>query len=249
MIIPPRNQWPKVFPPATPEQEAVADDWMKYWLGILPDKYGFVETFNHGYPLAHTPKDCLRTLDIGAGLGEHLRHEALTDEQKANYYALEIRENVAENLRRSHPQINTIVGSCEERLPFEDHYFDRIIAIHVLEHLRNLPAALGEILRLLNPTSGVFNVVIPCEGGLMYGLGRRLTSQRVFEKRYNRPYQELIQRDHVNTAREVRDQLGEYFFIQNRRYFPIYLPTIHFNLCIGLTATAKRSSSRSSSDA
>jgi ubiquinone/menaquinone biosynthesis C-methylase UbiE len=34
-------------------------------------------------------------------------------------------------------------------MPFEDGYFDRVIAIHVLEHLPDLPRALREISRLM----------------------------------------------------------------------------------------------------
>ena len=35
-----------------------------------------------------------------------------------------------------------------------DGYFDRILAVHVLEHLPNLPAAIRECYRLCNKTKG-----------------------------------------------------------------------------------------------
>ena len=50
------------------------------------------------------------------------------------------------------------VADCQQRLPFEDGSFDRALAIHVLEHLPNLPAAVAEIHRLLKP-SGRFVVL------------------------------------------------------------------------------------------
>jgi hypothetical protein len=42
------------------------------------------------------------------------------------------------NIRTRHPQINAIVGDCQQRLEFDDGYFDRILPTHVLEHLPNL---------------------------------------------------------------------------------------------------------------
>jgi ubiquinone/menaquinone biosynthesis C-methylase UbiE len=63
-----------------------------------------------------------------------------------------------------------IVGDCEDRIDVPEQFFDRIIAIHVLEHLTNLPKALDELVRVLAP-GGRLSVVIPCEGGLLYFLG------------------------------------------------------------------------------
>jgi ubiquinone/menaquinone biosynthesis C-methylase UbiE len=44
-------------------------------------------------------------------------------------------------------------------------HFDRLIAIHVLEHLPNLPRAIDECHRVLK-LGGKFAVVIPCDPGL-----------------------------------------------------------------------------------
>ena len=57
---------------------------------------------------------------------------------------------------RAHPGVNTICADCQTRMPFDDGYFDRILAVHVLEHLPNLPAALDEIYRLCNKKTGHF---------------------------------------------------------------------------------------------
>ena len=62
---------------------------MKYWHEVLPRRFGLVERFNHSYAVRHAPSRFRRTLEIGAGLGEHLHHERLTGEQEENYYALE----------------------------------------------------------------------------------------------------------------------------------------------------------------
>ena len=77
-----------------------------------------------------------------------------------------------------------------------------MLAIHVLEHLPNLPAALEEIARVLRP-SGRFAFVIPCEGGLLYSLGRRFTVKRMFEKRYGVSYDWHIKSEHLNIPKEI----------------------------------------------
>src|SRR5437879_11379988 len=157
-----------------------------------------IEKFNQGYVVQHAPINFLTTLEIGAGLGEHLNYEKLSENQQKNYVALELRETMAEQIKSRFPNVQTVVGDCQQTLPFPDGYFDRIIAIHVLEHLPNLPAAIKEMYRLCNKQQGVFSIVIPCEGGLAYSLARKISAQRIFEKRYKQSYKWFIEREHVN---------------------------------------------------
>ena len=55
---------------------AVRDAFMARWLEYLPRRGGFVERFNHGYPL-RGGATAGRTLEIGAGLGAHIEFENL----------------------------------------------------------------------------------------------------------------------------------------------------------------------------
>lgn len=234
-------KWPKVFPPLTPEQQLISNDFMKHWHEVLSShqEYGLIERFNHHYVTKHAPKNFLTTLEIGAGLGEHLKYEHLSNDQKKNYVALEMRENMAAKIKQSHPNIQTLVGDCQEVLPFSDGHFDRILAIHVLEHLPNLPAAIKEMHRLCNKQAGYFSVVIPCEGGLAYTLGRKLSAKRIFEKRYKQPYKWFIEREHINKPNEILEELMPYFYIEHKSFFPFLLPIVNFNLCIGITLRPK----------
>jgi len=231
------KKWPKVLPELTHEQQTISDDFMKYWHEILASRssYSVIEKFNHGYVIKHSPKEFLRTLEIGAGLGEHLSRENLSTPQKQNYVALEYREKMAAKIQERHPLVTTFVGDCQNPLPYEDNHFDRILAIHVLEHLPNLPAAIKEMYRLCNKERGYFSVVIPCEGGLAYTLARRISAQRIFERIYKQPYKWLIEREHINKPNEIFSELAPYFEICHRRYFPLILPVVNFNLCIGIT--------------
>jgi SAM-dependent methyltransferase len=229
-----------VVPPLTEEQKRISDDFMKYWHEVLPRKYGLVDDFNHRYVVRHRPPSFCTTLEIGAGLGEHLAYEELTGEQTQKYVALELRENMADLIRQRFPKVQTCVGDCQAGLPYPSGSFDRVVAVHVLEHLPNLPAAIREAHRLCHPAHGIFSVVIPCEAGLAYGLARRLSAQRIFEKRYQQSYSWFIRREHLNRPAEILRELAPYFEIVHRSYFPLGVPWIWCNLCIGLTLRPRK---------
>jgi SAM-dependent methyltransferase len=74
------------------------------------------------------------------------------------------------------------VGDCQERLEFPDNHVDRALALHVLEHLPNLPAAVRELHRVCSKQHGRLRIVIPTEGGLAYGIARRISAQRFSER-------------------------------------------------------------------
>jgi SAM-dependent methyltransferase len=230
------TKWPKTLEPLTREQEATYDDFMKRWHEILPRRYGLIERFNHSFPVRHSCPGFRRTIEIGAGLGEHLRYETLSGEQQEGYFAVELRENMAEQIRAKFPRIEAIVGDCQNRLPFSDGHFDRYVAVHVLEHLPDLPGCVREAWRLLDKQHGQLLAVIPCEGGAMYSLARRISAQRIFERTYGMPYAPFIAREHLNRPHEILAQLDPYFALDCRRMFPLpFVPVTSLNLCIGLS--------------
>lgn len=230
------NKWPKVLPPLSPEQKRISDDFMKLWHEVLPRRYGAIEKFNHRFPVRCSRPGFKTTLEIGAGLGEHLRYEKLTAEQEENYHANEFRENMAAQIRATYPRVKTVVGDCQQRLDFPDGFFDRVIAVHVLEHLPNLPATIREAYRLLNKTRGQFLIVIPCEGSLAYTLARKISAERVYKRRYGGDYSWFYTREHLNLPHEILAELHPYFTVANKRFFPLpFLPFIFNNLVIGLS--------------
>ena len=237
--------WPKHIDPLTPEDQAISDDFMNHWLTVLPGKYGIVEKFNHGFPASIRPDGFFRTMEIGAGRCEHLNYETLTEAQRREYYAVEFRSNIADAVRKKFPEIHVVEADCQKRMDFPDGYFDRILAIHVLEHLPNLPAALEEAHRLLNPEKGVLVFVIPCIGGLLYRFAQIISAGRIFQKRYGRPYSWFINREHINPPREVFSEVSKFFNISKKNYFPSYLPFLHSNVCIGAAAYPKQIKSSS----
>jgi SAM-dependent methyltransferase len=222
--------WPKRLPAFTEDELRVRDAFMARWLEYLPTRGGFVERFNHGYPLRSAARG-QRTLEIGAGLGAHIDYEDLAEQ---DYYAVELRDELAESLSERFPGVTTLVADCQERLPFDEGHFDRVLAIHVLEHLPDLPRALDEVARVLAP-DGRFVCVIPCEGGAAYSLARRLTSKRLFEREFGRDYDWFIRSEHINLPWEIESELEKRFRVVDARYFPLRIPSVTANLIIGLT--------------
>lgn len=235
-------KWPKVLPPLTVEQQRISDDFMQRWHEELAgrSRYGLIEKFNHEFPVRHTRAGFRTTLEFGAGLGEHLHHERLTADQEANYHANEYRPNMADEIRRSFPRVKVVLGDCQQRLDYPDGFFDRIVAVHVLEHLPNLPAAIREAYRLIKKPSGQFLVVIPCEGSPAYTLARKLSAERVYRRRYGGDYSWFYRREHINRPHEIFEELASLFRIDARSYFPLpFLPVTFCNLCIGISLTPR----------
>lgn len=203
---------------------------MRHWLERLPSRYPRVERFNHDYPLRAAPPSG-RSLEIGAGLGGHVEHEDLSVQE---YHAVELRPELANALRERVAEVRVVAANCQEGLPYPDGFFDRVLAIHVLEHLPDLPSALDEVQRVLQP-HGRFVVVIPCEGGLGYSLGRRLTVQRTFQRRYGVPYEPFVRAEHLNVPGEIQSELRSRFQVIDETYWPLRVPWVHPNLLIGIT--------------
>lgn len=228
-----RFKWPKAVPPLSKEQQLISDDFMKYWHEQLPRRYGAIEKFNHQYALKHLPpQDNWRTLELGAGIGAHLAFEPL---DRQEYHCIELRESMAAEIRRRFPSAITVIGDCQSKIPYDSAYFDRVVVIHVLEHLPNLPGAIDEVARVLKP-GGIFSVVLPCDPGLAYEVARKLSAERLFRARYKMPYRWLIRREHVNSPAEIIQQISRKFDIFDSTYFPLHVPVVNLNLCIGVTA-------------
>lgn len=233
------QKWPKTFEPLTEEQEWISDDFVKHWHEVLPKKYGFINKFNHSYVTVNQPKRFTSTLEIGCGDGEHVLYEKLSQIQRKNYVATDIRQNMVDAFTKNHDDMTCVVGDIETILPYPDGSFDREIAIHVLEHLRNLPAAVKEMYRLINKNTGELAIVIPCEGSIAYGLARRISAQRIFQRRYKSSYRWFIEREHVSCPNEIIEELEKFFVVVKRNYFPFPLPVTQMNLVIGMILKPK----------
>ena len=69
-----QNIFPKKIPNLTNEQREIKNDFMEHWLKILRKKYSIVDKFNHEIVVNNRPDIFHKTLEIGAGIGEHLNY-------------------------------------------------------------------------------------------------------------------------------------------------------------------------------
>ncbi len=228
-----QDLFPKEVPKLTEKQKIIKDNFMEYWLKVLRKNYGIVDRFNHGIVAKNKPNNFLKTLEIGAGIGEHLNYEKLSDNQKKNYFAMDKRENLLKIISEEHPFVQTVLGDCEKKFNFENNTFDRVIAIHILEHLPNLPNTINEVSRVLKK-NGLFQIVIPCEGSLAYTIARKISAERIFKKKYKTNYDWFIKSEHLNLPHEIINELKKKFLIIKKNYFPIPLSFEFCNLCISI---------------
>jgi SAM-dependent methyltransferase len=88
-----------------------------------------------------------KVLDVGAGAGFDAFTHFLAG---AEVTALEFSPILAREGRRGLPMIRWI-GGCSHALPFANASFDVVVANAALHHMRDIPAAIAEMLRVLRP--------------------------------------------------------------------------------------------------
>ncbi|MEO7317587.1 MAG: class I SAM-dependent methyltransferase, partial [Chthoniobacteraceae bacterium] len=163
-----------------------------------------------------------RVLEIGCGSGYF---PSILGKAPVDFTGLDLFEEHLARAREKTPHFKFLQGSAYQ-LPFENEQFDFVVSIYVFEHLTNLPACLEEVRRVLKP-GGRLLVGLPAEGGLAYGLGRRLTSCRHFSEKYGIDYMRIIRAEHCNTAADVVHELRKQFHVSASRYYPFRVPSIH----------------------
>jgi ubiquinone/menaquinone biosynthesis C-methylase UbiE len=233
------NKFPKKIEKLSKKRKIISDSFIKLWhLELKNKKFSLIENFNHNYvarsKIILKKKGGglrIKTLEIGAGIGNHLYYEELKHQ---DYYCIEILNNMIMEIKKKFPQVTCIKGDIQKKTNFDNNYFDRIHAIHTLEHLPNLPRCIKEVYRLIKP-SGIFQIVIPCDPGFLYSIARKVSAERIFKKKFKMDYKWFIEREHINTPEEILFLIKEKFKIIDKKYFPFLIPSINFNLCLGLT--------------
>lgn len=169
------------------------------------------------------------TVDIGCGQGYHWPFVP----DRSHLIGLDIRMESLQKIRAQFPDAILIQGNLLA-LPFKREVIARATSIYALEHIYWLDDALLEIARILKPRAH-FMVGLPCEGGLAWNTGRKLTSERTMSRRYHVDYRKYIALEHCNTAAKIERALGRDFVAVERRLFPLpFIPIISLNLTLSL---------------
>ncbi len=172
-----------------------------------------------------------RVLEVGSGTGEHfpfIRHSfneyIMTDCDSKNL--VKAQNNIGNGNLNSKIHYKTMNA---EKLDFEDNYFDRVIAIHILEHIYKPHLAIKEWQRVLKD-NGTLSILIPTDPGIAWKVGRHFTTRKEALKK-GWDYDYIMAREHVNPCNNLIAFL-KYYFPENKSFFwPLKpLPLIDCNL-------------------
>lgn len=169
-----------------------------------------------------------QVLEVGAGTGEHIGSVLHGFDE---YWMTDITAPMLERIDAGNPQRRgKIIVKSEDatRLSFADHSFDRLIAAHVLEHLPDPHRVLREWVRVVRP-GGVISLVLPCDPGLAWRLGRSLGPRRRFT-RAGIDYDYWMAREHINPINNLAALLKYYFDRIETSWRPLRLPSMDLNL-------------------
>ena len=97
-----------------------------------------------------------KLLELGCGLG-HLLGRL---EGQFETYGLDVSPRFAELARQNSPHSRITVGDAEDLSSFEDAFFDGIIALHLVEHVRNPESVFRECARVVR-AGGTFMFATP----------------------------------------------------------------------------------------
>lgn len=171
-----------------------------------------------------------RVLEVGAGSGVHLSHVRhsfdeyiLTDAHDAMLSQL-ARQAGAD---RSCGKV-TVEKQDATALTYPAASFDRLIAAHILEHIVYPEKVIREWARVLKP-GGVLSIVLPCDPGIAWRLGRTLGPRRRAIKR-GLSYDYVMATEHVNSITNLTAIIAHLFPERREYWWPLVLPSTDFNL-------------------
>lgn len=186
---------------------------------------GYINDIGHHWIAQHTTTGPI--LEIGFGIG---RHSSFFKGNPTEYY---ISEYSAQNCRgETWQNFRGRATLCDARtLPYLSDTFKTVISIYNLEHIPDLAQVLSEVHRVL-ASEGHFLIALPCEGGLLWNVGREWTTRRYFQKRYGLNYDKIIAYEHVWDLSGVIATLQKtgLFHIKKQKMYPFRCSIPHLNL-------------------
>lgn len=173
---------------------------------------------------------CERILEVGCGSGHHLPYVNCDFVQ---YFMTDSSDEVLEIASKKfsdHLSSGVLVIERQDAasLVYPDNSFDRIIATHVLEHLPNPVAVLKEWDRVVRP-GGIISIVLPCDPGVLWRLGRCFGPRRNFIK-LGLNYDYLTAAEHINSIFNLVVFLRYHFEVLSEAWYPTRLPIPDVNL-------------------
>lgn len=168
-----------------------------------------------------------KVLEVGAGTGVHLK---FVRHQFETYVMSDLNPDFLDKIRLNDRTKGNILTTKEDAasLSFENDSFDRVIAAHVLEHLYRPHDVLREWQRVLKP-GGVLSLILPCDPGVAWRLGRHLFARKKFIKS-GIDYDYWMAREHVNPLNNLVAFIRFYFEDLDEQWLPFGVPSMDLNL-------------------
>jgi len=180
-----------------------------------------------------------RVLEIGSGTGKHfpyVRHRF--DEYVLTDLDPKTLDIAKKNLGQGESGKLKFQVQTGEKLDYADDQFDRIVAVHVLEHIYQPHLALKEWVRTLK-NGGTLSILIPTDPGLAWRLGRHL-GPRKNAMAQGIAYDYVMAREHVNSCNNLIAILRHYFPKAEEAWWPFPLPSVDLNLFYAFNATVEK---------
>jgi ubiquinone/menaquinone biosynthesis C-methylase UbiE len=172
-------------------------------------------------------------LDLGCGTGDHFKYF----NNDKTIIGLDICLPYLQAAREKSKNIFLIQGDVYN-LPFNDESFGEILSIYNLEHIFHLGAALLEIDRILKKKGKLF-CGIPTEGGFAWNFSRKISTERVYKKKFKVNYPAIIKIEHCNNYTDILKKLELIFDIIEKKWFPFLIPCGNLNLIITIKLKKK----------
>ncbi len=151
-------------------------------------------------------------LEIGGGKFPHILHNLSEDWKKI---ALDISSEGSPN---EEPLLR-VTGNASS-LPFSGATFDRIVAIHSLEHVLDLDQTCHEFSRVLK-AGGILSAILPCDPGALWSIAQLFSRYQVGMSREEYDY--FLANQHVNPVYNVLAILNFHYVKKHLVYYPLTL--------------------------
>jgi len=153
-------------------------------------------------------------LDLGATTGEHLQ---FVRHGFSRYVMIDWRDSqdahdAAAAASRPGASVEFMVGDAQDLAAIADESVDRLVSMCLLHHLNDPRGALHNWRRVVKP-GGVLSIFLPCDPGMLWRLGRRLTTFRSLQALGYSYLQTRVMYacDHPNQVASLRWMIEERF--------------------------------------
>ncbi len=124
----------------------LSKDGYNIWANYYNQSKALLDTFEKGHFMGNLGDlRGKKVLDLGAGTGRITEQVLMNG---AEVYCVDISEEMLKILKRDFPEAKIFLADAEN-LPFEDGFFDIVVAGFLIVHLKNLKKSFSEVYRVL----------------------------------------------------------------------------------------------------